>query len=335
VGICGEPVFGLISSLLGAMRAGAVLLPIDPRLPTARQQWMLEQAGAQVLAVVGDVDCDVDALAANRIRLSIDGTSGAVTTSADPRRAGQAPKAARRLPDDAAYLFFTSGTTGTPKGVIGSHRGLAHFIHWQREQFGIGPADRVAQVTGLSFDVVLRELFLPLTSGAALCLPEQPVDDPRALWPWLDRQGITVLHGVPSRLRGWLSHVPAGASPRSLRWLFMAGEPLSHTLVEAWRAVFPGEVINLYGPTETTLAKSWYAIPAGAALEPGIQPIGRPLPQTQLLVLGENDRLCGVGEPGEIVIRTPFASLGYLDAEQTRARFVPNPFRDDIPLPCF
>ena len=82
------------------------------------------------------------------------------------------------LPDDPAYVFFTSGTTGVPKAVVGVHKGLAHFVSWQRDTFGVGPSDRVAQVTGLSFDVVLREIFLPLVSGAALCLrPRNVVDD--------------------------------------------------------------------------------------------------------------------------------------------------------------
>ena len=100
-------------------------------------------------------------------------------------------------PANAAYICFTSGTTGVPKGVLGSHQGLSHFISWQREEFGVGPGDRSAQLTGLSFDVVLRDIFLPLTSGATLCLPEdeeQVVSD--NVLEWLDRERVEGIRRV-------------------------------------------------------------------------------------------------------------------------------------------
>ena len=104
---------------------------------------------------------------------------------------------------------------------------------------------------------------------------------------------------------------------------------MTDTLVQRWRKTMgraPG-IVNLYGPTETTLAKCAYWIPEKPL--PGVQAIGRPLPHTQALVLNKADQLCGIGEPGEIVIRTPFRTLGYLNGEQTRSGFAQNPFRDD------
>ncbi|MHC5730830.1 MAG: AMP-binding protein, partial [Nostoc sp.] len=121
--------------------------------------------------------------------------------------------------DDAAYIFFTSGTTGVPKGVLGCHKGMAHFLNWQRQTFGIGQQDRIAQLTGLSFDVVLRDIFLPLTSGATLCLPA-PGDklEPTKILRYLEREQISVLHTVPSLAQSWLANVPS-ESLRNLRWL--------------------------------------------------------------------------------------------------------------------
>jgi amino acid adenylation domain-containing protein len=329
VAVCGEPSFGLISSVIGVLTCRAALLLIDSNLPVARQQFLLDQAGVKLLIIVGEDRWDLEPLAGRRIVVRVGKATGEAVTRRRVGPVGVAAPSPRCLPDDAAYICFTSGTTGVPKGVVGSHQGLSHFVNWQREQFDVGPGDRVAQVTGLSFDVVLREIFLPLTSGATLCLPERSVDDPSGFWPWLEEQNVTILHAVPSRLRRWLGDVPAGVSLRSFRWLFMAGEPLSHSLVAAWRSLFPGEVINLYGPTETTLAKSWYRVPAGGELRPGVQSIGHALPQTQLLVVSKSDRPCGIGELGEILIRTPFRSLGYLDAHQSQERFVPNPCRED------
>src|SRR5436305_5411400 len=233
-------------------------------------------------------------------------------------------------PDDPAYLFFTSGATGIAKPVVGRQKGLSHLLTWQRETFGIGPDDRSAQLTGVSFDVVLRDIFLPLTSGAALHLPAGDDLGADSILPWLAASGITVLHTVPSLASLWIERVPAGVQLTQLRWTFFAGEPLPESLVTRWRESFPGsgEIVNLYGPTETTLAKCFYRVPSPP--DPGNQPVGFPLPQTQVLLLGSGDRLCGSGEPGEVVLRTPLLSLGYRNApDETRQRFRRNPFRDD------
>jgi len=233
--------------------------------------------------------------------------------------------------NDPAYIFFTSGTTGIPKAVLGCHKSLSHFLRWQRETFAIGPKDRIAQLTSLSFDAVLRDIFLPLTSGATLCLPELN-DDPGFddTISWLEHERISVLHTVPSLAESWLASVVQSFSLSDMRWVFFVGEPLNDALVRQWRAAFhnAAEIVNLYGPTETTLVKCFYRVPA--EMRPGVQPVGRPIPDTQALVFAGNNRLCGINEPGEIVLRTPFRSLGYVNApEESQKRFVENPFRDD------
>ena len=202
---------------------------------------------------------------------------------------------------------------------------------WQRTTFAIGPEDRVAQLAGCGFDVVMRDLFLPLTSGALLCLPPETAEPaaPQTL-RWLTQEGITLFHVVPGIVQHWLADVEPDLRLPRLRWIFLAGEALSEALVQRWRAAFPesGPIVNFYGPTETTLIKSYHVVD-GEPLS-GIQPVGRPLPQTQLLILNAAGRLCGIGEPGEIVIRTPFRALGYINAaEEQRLRYVPNPFRAD------
>jgi amino acid adenylation domain-containing protein len=324
----GETGAGVFVAILAVLLAGGVVLPLDARLPVLRKRLMLEQADAQRMLVAGgDGDFLAAAEYAGGVRLHLLDPHSGLPQSV--RRGDGATFRFEEPPPDApAYIFFTSGSTGVPKAVLGCHKGLNHFIDWQIGQFGITPADRVAQLTSLSFDVLLRDLFLPLACGATLCLPSAA----QALMPlgWLDEMRITVLHVVPTRANSWLADVPAGVGLQSLRWVFFAGEALSRALVEKWRAAFPrsGRIANLYGPTETTLVKSFFEVP----VQPVdlVMPAGRPLPQTQLLILRDGLHLCGVGERGEIAIRTPYRSLGYRNSEpETRARFVRNPFGSD------
>ncbi|MFN6486360.1 MULTISPECIES: non-ribosomal peptide synthetase [unclassified Nostoc] len=327
VAVYGSPSFGLIASAIAVLLSGGVLLTIDPQLPSQRQRLMLQEAKAKFILYV-DSQYLEDQIWQSLTVICINPDTAEAINSLESSHTIPLPEISA---NDAAYIFFTSGTTGVPKGVLGCHKGMAHFLNWQRQTFEINQQDRIAQLTGLSFDVVLRDIFLPLTSGATLCLPA-PEDklEPTKILRYLEREQISVLHTVPSLAQSWLANVPSKVSLHNLRWLFLAGEPLKETLVLQWRNAFPeaGEIVNLYGPTETTLAKCYYQVPSEP--RPGIQPVGRTLPETQALVLGRNHQLSGIGEPGEIVLRTPFRSLGYINASQEmRSLFVINHFRND------
>jgi amino acid adenylation domain-containing protein len=327
VAVSGSRSFGLIASILGVLLSGGILLTLDPHLPDHRRQLLLQESRTARLILVGKPVAD--GLSSSVACLEVDPDSGAPLGIAGV--AGIAHPLPQLTPDSPAYIFFTSGTTGVPKAVLGWHKGLAHFLHWQRQTFAIDPSHRVAQLINLSFDAVLRDIFLPLTSGATLCLPaDDDISAPSRLWPWLDHQRISLLHSVPSVAQFWLSQVPSGVLLRTLKWAFFSGEVLSETLVRRWRQTFPeaGEIINLYGPTETTLVKCCYRVPQTPL--PGNQPIGWALPEAQALILNSAARLCGVGEPGEIVLRSHFRTLGYLNAPaENQRRFRPNPFRND------
>ncbi|MEH1970259.1 amino acid adenylation domain-containing protein [Nostoc sp.] len=329
VAVYGTRSFGLIASMLGVLLSGGVLLTLDPKLPSQRQRLMLQEAKAKYILYIDGQRPEDEKIWQPLTIICVNPDTGEAINSL--KKSIEAVNLPEIAADDAAYIFFTSGTTGVPKGVLGCHKGLAHFLNWQQQTFEINQQDRVAQLTGLSFDVVLRDIFLPLTSGATLCLPEEGDNlEPTRILRYLENEQISVLHTVPSLAQLWLANVPSAVSLRNLRWLFLAGEPLKETLVLRWRDAFPesGEIVNLYGPTETTLAKCYYRVPGDCT--PGVQPVGLPLPQTQALVFTPNQQPCGIGEPGEIVIRTPFRSLGYINAqEENRSRFVKNSFRDD------
>ncbi|MCL4775752.1 MAG: amino acid adenylation domain-containing protein, partial [Burkholderiaceae bacterium] len=312
----------LVQAMLAVLMSGAAFLVLDPALPAQRRQTMLRECKARLLLLApdgGDAQPDesgVEILAIDEARCA---------GESDPEAL---PHTCHVDGDDPAYVFFTSGSSGTPKAVLGRHRSLAHFIAWQRQRYEVGPADRVSQLIGLSFDPLLRDVFLPLTSGATLCLP-RPADlaDPLQ---WLQHARVTIVHSTPAVVQSWLGGSPAHDALSALRWLFVSGEPLNDTLVARWRQG-PGRasrMANFYGPTETTLIRCAYDVPQD--VEPGIQPIGAPIPQSQALIVNAGGTLCGIGEPGEIVLRTAYPTLGYLNLpEENRLRFRPNPFTRD------
>jgi amino acid adenylation domain-containing protein len=332
VAVVGGPSFGLVAAVVATMASRGILLTIDPDLPAERKRLMLAETGAAfLLACDAAGHEDVMAWASCRvIRIDpaagqrIDDDGGSTGLHGD-----QVPSTLQEPgPDDPAYIVFTSGGTGSPRAVLGSHKGLAHFVAWERVQLGVTPDDRCAQLTSLSFDVVLRDVFLPLTSGAVVCLPGSPKPTGGSVLEWLDRERVTLLHSGPTLAAAWLERWTPGVSLRRLRYLVLSGEPLTDRLVRRWREAFPdaGAIVNLYGATEATLAQSFYVVPDQPL--PGVQPVGLPLPDTQLLVLSADRRLCGVGERGEVAVRTPFRTFGYLnDRNETTSRFPRNPFR--------
>lgn len=318
--VCGDLCPGRIVAMAGVLRSGAVLFPLDATVPPERRALMLRAAPVKAAVVAGDPNFDVPV----PLRIEVSPETGSVVGSMPV--APTLPSIGR---DDPAYVFFTSGTTGVPKAVLGQHKGLAHFLRWQREAFAIGSADRAAQLMRPTFSVMLRDIFMPLTAGATLCLPpvEWAAMGASALVEWFVAERITITHAVPTLLQHWLT----GHERRvhaAMRIVFSTGEPLTAAVVEQCRAVFGRgcRIVNMYGATETTMSRTFFEVPEPPV--PGIQSVGRALPDTHVLVLTDAGQLAGVGEPGEVVIRTPFLAVGYLDAPAD-TRFRRNPFRDD------
>ncbi len=322
VAVTGASSFGTVVSMLGVLSAGAILAPVDADLPDRRRELLLRESRASLLIRIGPRRPD-DGIPDGLEVLDFDPAERPATETA------QAAALPAVGPEDPAYIFFTSGTTGTPKGVLGTHSGLSHFVSWEIDRLSVGTGDRIAQLTNLSFDPVLRDIFVPLVAGAAVCLPDDRVTLDTTI-DWLRREQITILHTVPSLVRAWLDSRNTEIALDSLRWVLFAGELLTGELVSRFRQQVGGEyrAANLYGPTESTMVKAFGVV--SRQPDPGPLPVGHPLPNTQLLVVGENDRLCGAGETGEILIRTPFLTQGYINnAIENERRFVLNPFRED------
>jgi amino acid adenylation domain-containing protein len=269
-------------------------------------------------------------------------------------------------PDSLAYLSFTSGTTGKPKAVMGRHGSLTHFTPWLAERFELGAADRFSLLSGLAHDPLHRDVFTPLQLGAAVVAPDpDEVGTPGYLAQWMRDTGITITHLTPA-MGQLLVDVPGGlgndvsasdavlplsaqdragrvqgeGAPRvdSLRRAFFVGDVLTRTDVGRMHRLAPNlQVINYYGSTETQRAVAHFVVPrdlSGLAKE--TIPVGTGLPDVQVLIRNAAGERVGVGEVGEIWMRSPHVALGYLgDPELSASRFIPNPWTGDAADPTY
>lgn len=216
--------------------------------------------------------------------------------------------------DDPAYIYFTSGTTGQPKAIYGRNSGLAHFIKWEISRFNISQNIRVSQLTPPGHDPFLRDIFVPLFVGGTICIPKDReiiLSLPR-LADWLDESDVNIIHCTPSVFFALCQAQLHSDKFLNLRYIFLGGERLFAKPLKKWYATFGDRVIlvNLYGPTETTLAKLYHVVTCQDLANEQI-PIGKPIDDTEVFLLNADGEQCKSGEVGEIYIQTEFRSLGY------------------------
>lgn len=233
--------------------------------------------------------------------------------------------------DQWAYVAYTSGSTGRPKGIAQSHGAFGQFISWMAEEFRIRPGCRIAQWAAPEHDPSICEVFATLAAGGTLYpVPERIRAHPEKLAAWLEDNRITFLQTVPSFARELLKVIGSTgtAGPLALEHLLLMGESLPGELVNGLRAALPStQLANVYGPTET-IAATWHQV-TGPVRGAGT-PIGRVIPGRQVLVLDEYDRPCPAGVTGEIVIRSPYVTPGYVGAGAAdRSAFRPVPGTDE------
>lgn len=243
--------------------------------------------------------------------------------------------------DDSCYIFFTSGSTGKPKAVLGKHKSLSHYIHWESGEIGVKEKDRFGQIISYSFDASLKDVFMSLINGATLCIPSEAIKaDTGLLVSWMRDQQITLMHMVPTMFRiisGFNMEDDSAAAPfPALRAVMMAGEKLYNRDVLKWRRCH-GEataMYNFYGTTESTVLSTFYKIPAILTGNPAdVLCVGQPISNTKILILNDRNELCRIDEKGSIYIRTPFLSKGYFkNEEQTAEKFVQNPLTTDAEI---
>lgn len=326
----------VIAGMIGILKAGGAFLPLDPGFPLARMEDILSQVSPRWALV------ESRAARLWRSEGAGIGFAGRVIELAESWQAATPASRSAASPaelplgvtdtDAMAYLYFTSGSTGRPKGIAGRLRGVDHFVRWEIETFGVGEGTRVSQLTTPAFDAFLRDVFVPLTAGGTVCVPPSPdtVMDGSRLAEWIDQSRVSLVHCTPSVFRSVLGQPLQPSQFQELRHVLLAGEPLLPGDVARWYDVFGSriELVNLYGPTETTMTKLFHRIRPEDARARTI-PVGRPMPGAKAIVVDEQGRPCPPGKLGEIYIRTRAMTLGYWNQpELTREVFIQNPFSE-------
>ncbi|MFF3438953.1 amino acid adenylation domain-containing protein [Streptosporangium sp. NPDC002721] len=278
----------MLVALLGVAMSGAAYLPVDPDYPEARVSYVIEDsAAALVLTGLGDL----------------------------PPATGTRALA-RPLPDDTAYVLYTSGSTGRPKGVVVPHRALTNFLLAMRDLVRSSPRDVWLALTSLSFDISALELYLPLVTGGRVVVADaETARDGVRLARLVGDEGVTHVQATPS---GWRVLL-AGDLPRVVG--LTGGEPLAPRLARELRPRVD-RLVNVYGPTETTIWSTAWDVPE----DPDEIVIGRPIANTVVRVADPSGGPCPIGVAGELLIGGEGVATGYLGRPAlTAERFVPGP----------
>ncbi|WP_405461332.1 amino acid adenylation domain-containing protein [Streptomyces sp. NBC_00101] len=308
-----------VVAMLAVLRAGAAYVPVDPEYPASRIRHMLDDARPVLLLTTADTHPALPSV--DLPWLALDATP--TPPAADLPPLGHVPH-----PADAAYVIYTSGSTGRPKGVVVPHRALANHMAWMADHLGVTGEDRVLARTSTSFDASVWELWLPLTTGAEVCvMPSEANREPTELVSWMRRFEVTVAQFVPSHLTHVLAEAAPTAPPPRPRAVLCGGEPLPRSLAVEITARWGADVHNLYGPTEATIDATAHRhdTPRTEAATETV-PIGRPVDTMRAYVLDSRLRPVPPGVTGELYLSGPNLARGYLRRPAlTAERFVADP----------
>ncbi|KAG9248603.1 hypothetical protein BJ878DRAFT_4794 [Calycina marina] len=349
----------LVVTVMGILKAGATFSVIDPSYPPDRQNIYLDVARPRALVVIDKATREAGELTEKvrrfinenldlrteipGLELRDDGTLVGGTVDGEDVLAGGVSLKGKSPgvivgPDSTPTLSFTSGSEGRPKGVQGRHYSLAYYFDWMAETFHLTEDDKFTMLSGIAHDPIQRDIFTPLFLGAQLLVPSKDDIQHERLAEWMKTHGATVTHLTPAM--GQILVGGANAKFPALHHAFFVGDILIKRDCRALQALAENVyIVNMYGTTETQRAVSYFEIPSKSAdpeyLERKIGnviPAGKGMNDVQILVVDrENrDRVCDVGEIGEIYVRAAGLAEGYLGSDElTKAKFVDSWFVDN------
>ncbi|MCG3137375.1 MAG: Tyrocidine synthase 3 [Phycisphaerae bacterium] len=352
------------AGILGILTAGKGYVPLHPHFPMSRTTTMLQLSKANVLIVASDaleliepmlgslnqrlaiiwpgqLSSDASAAPVDALETATEKwnylrrqwpTHSWVGPAEFTNRLNQTPSAispkfiSTTNSDEAAYLLFTSGSTGVPKGVPVSHGNVTAYLHYITARYAVQPEDRFSQAFDLTFDLSVHDLFVCWWSGACLCvIPHEAVMAPAK---FIRDQQLTLWFSVPSvaMFMSRMRMLKPGVFP-TLRWSLFCGEPLPESSAAAWQEAAPNSIVeNLYGPTEATIAIThyrWDYQRSSAECVNGVVPIGQVFATQQVVVIDERQRPVATGVAGELCLSGSQVTRGYLNnPEKTREQYI-------------
>jgi amino acid adenylation domain-containing protein len=298
----------LIIVLLGILKSGAAYVPVDPEYPKKRIDFIIQDS---------------------KCKLVIDKEALKIFLSEENKYSSKNLTPVNK-PGDLAYVLYTSGTSGKPKGCMLEHKAVINRIAWQWNQFNYHTEDIILQKTNITFDVSAWEIFMTLCRGAkiVLCVKEDMASPVRIL-SLIEQQKITCLHFVPGMLNVFILSLFKDPDLQkkisSLFTVITSGEALAAETVKQWYEKLSIPIHNLYGPTEASIDVTWYTTSKNDML---VIPIGKPIWNTQIYILDDELNLCPEDIPGEIYIGGIGLARAYLNAPGlTAEKFIANPFK--------
>ncbi|WP_276320171.1 non-ribosomal peptide synthetase [Pseudoalteromonas sp. CO348] len=326
VGLCIERSLEMVIGIMGILKAGGAYVPLDPNYPAERLSYLLADTAVDIV-LSGTKERDVLGEFAGAV-LCLDGMADTTGYACvDYSKENLDREEIGLTSSHLAYVIYTSGSTGQPKGVMVEHHSLVNRIIWMDEKYGLSANDKILQKTPFSFDVSVWEFLWTLGFGAQLIIARPDGHkDPEYLTQLVIDSGVTKLHFVPSML-GVILSCATFNNCTSINQVFCSGEALQTTHVQMFKEVLPNaELHNLYGPTEAAIDVSYWDCANGSHQS---VPIGKPIYNTQLIILDPSQNIVPFGVVGELYIGGVGLARGYHNNEVlTREKFIENPYFD-------